>query len=96
MAETNWVSLQFDRHIQREKNKVCRGKHRNTRKKLLEAFQSPCNGCLVKSNITNIFKTTEEISKISKEGCNIIGNPTLKETKHKDIYLNTFYCVSRP
>ena len=32
MAEMNWVSLQFDRHIQRQKNKVYRGKHRNTRK----------------------------------------------------------------
>ena len=30
----------------------------------------------------NIFKTMEEVS---KEACNIIGNPTLKETKHKNI-----------
>ena len=52
------------------------------RKKLPEAFESPCNDCLVKSNMTNIFKTMKEIS---KEACNIIGNPTLKETKHKNI-----------
>ena len=32
MVETNWVSLQFDRHIQRQKNKVYRGKRRNTKK----------------------------------------------------------------
>ena len=32
MAEANWVSLQFDRHIQGQKNKVYRGKHRNTGK----------------------------------------------------------------
>ena len=78
MAETNWVSLQFDRHIQRQKNKVYRGKHRNTRKVRVMTV------CLVKSNIRNIFKTTEEIS---KEACDIIGNETLEETKHIYIYI---------
>ena len=32
MAQTNWVSLQSDRHIQRQKKKVYQGKHRNTKK----------------------------------------------------------------
>ena len=35
----------------------------------------------------NIFKTREEIS---KEACDIIGNETLEETKHK-IYIYIFY-----
>ena len=66
--------LQFDRHIHRQKNKVYRGKYRNTRKKLPEAFESSCNDCLVESNMRNIFKTTEETS---KEACDITGNKTL-------------------
>ena len=43
MAETNWVNLQFDRHIQRQKNKVYGGKHKNTRRELPEAFETSCN-----------------------------------------------------
>ena len=39
--------------------------------------------CLVKSNIRNIFKTTEEIS---EEACDIIGNQTLEEIKHKIVF----------
>ena len=35
----------------------------------------------------NIFKTREEIS---KEACDIIGNETLEETKHKNIYFFIF------
>ena len=78
MAETNWISLQFDRHIQRQKNKVYRGKHRNTRKgRVMTVWINQTQG--------NIFKTTEEIS---KEACDIIGNQPLEETKHKNIYLS--------
>ena len=88
MAETNWVSLQFDRHIQKNKDNDRRIKFIEASigirgKKLLESFESPCDDCLHKSD--------KAMDEIRKRVCNIIGSPTLKETKHKNFYLNTFY-----
>ena len=68
-----WVSLQFDRHTQRQKNKVYRGRHKNTRKVRV---------------MTVWLDRTFLRPRKRLEACAIIGNQTLKETKHKNIYFS--------
>ena len=68
-----WVSLQFDRHTQRQKNKVYRGRHKNTRK----------------VRVMTVWLDRTFLRPWKRlEACAIVGNQTLKETKHKNIYFS--------